>query len=213
MSLTNKIAMVLDIVESAETNLRSAKRMLSEIVGGNNNTASLGKAALLDAQAPVQTDEGKIVEGVFDGQSMNGSDGNVYPVPANYASKSKLILGDVLKLTITNTGSFIYKQIGPAPRKRIVGVLSYENREYKVLSEGTSYKVLLASVTYFKAEPGDNVTIIVPEDEDSEWAAIENVLPDEAELEESASKVKKKKELVGVGADTAGTIEDDDLDF
>jgi hypothetical protein len=41
----------------------------------------------------------------------------------NYASKSKLIPGDVLKLTILPDGSFIYKQIGPVKRKKIVGTL------------------------------------------------------------------------------------------
>ena len=34
-------------------------------------------------------------------QIMIGPDGKNYPVPANYASKSKLIEGDILKLTIT----------------------------------------------------------------------------------------------------------------
>jgi len=29
---------------------------------------------------------GKVIEGVFDGQNMVGSDGKTYPVPANYAS-------------------------------------------------------------------------------------------------------------------------------
>jgi len=209
MSITNKIAMVLDIVESAEKNIRSAKRMLTEIVGGKTSPTTGGPS--LDIAPPVHTDEGKIIEGTFDGQAMNGSDGNVYPVPANYASKSKLIAGDVLKLTINNSGSFIYKQIGPAPRKRIVGILSYENRSYKVLAEGKSYSVLLASVTYFKAEPGDNVTIIVPQDEESEWAAIENVLPEE-EAALSMSAANAKKELVGVGADSQDP-EDEDLDF
>ena len=47
------------------------------------------------------------MEGVFDGQNMMGPDGKKYPVPANYASKSKLVEGDVLKLTISDDGSFI----------------------------------------------------------------------------------------------------------
>jgi hypothetical protein len=45
------------------------------------------------------------------------------------------------------------------------------------MANGRSYKVLLASVTYFKAEIGDKITILVPETGDSDWAAIENVLP------------------------------------
>jgi len=187
MSLTNKVAMALDILESAEANVRSAKRMLSEIVGKD---ISVTDTPLEVKKPAVQGEDGKIVEGAFDGQSMNGYDGNVYPVPANYASKSKLIAGDVLKLTIAANGSFIYKQIGPAPRKRIVGILSYENKEYKVIASGRSYNVLLASVTYFRAEPGDRVTIIVPEKDDSEWAAIENAIPpgEDAEVEAEIQK-------------------------
>ena len=54
---------------------------------------------------------------------MVGSDGKNYPVPANYASKSKLVQGDILKLTIADDGAFLYKQIGPIPRKQVVGKL------------------------------------------------------------------------------------------
>ncbi|MBI5755088.1 hypothetical protein HZA41_02625, partial [Candidatus Peregrinibacteria bacterium] len=102
-----------------------------------------------------------------------------YPVPANYASKSKLIPGDVLKLTISPDGSFLYKQIGPIERRRVTGPLTYEDNQYRVLAEGKAYKVLLASVTYFHAEIGDQIVLVVPAYEDSEWGAIENVLPHE----------------------------------
>ena len=37
-------------------------------------------------------------------------------------------------------------------------------------------RVLFASVTYFKAQPGDQVTMVVPEEGDAEWAAIEAVI-------------------------------------
>lgn len=96
-----------------------------------------------------------------------------YPVPANYASKSKLAQGDILKLTIADDGTFIYKQIGPVPRKKVIGALTQREGHYYVDVEGKEYRVLLASVTYFKTKPGDQVTVIVPEDETAEWAAIE----------------------------------------
>jgi hypothetical protein len=40
------------------------------------------------------------------------------------------------------------------------------------------YRVLLASVTYFKAKPGDQVSINIPDDDsvDVEWAALEAAL-------------------------------------
>ena len=119
---------------------------------------------------------GKIIEGQFDGQNMIGPDGKVYPVPANYASKSKLVEGDTLKLTISNDGSFIYKQIGPVERKKIIAKMSLENGQYVALVGDKNYKVLYASVTYFKAQPGDEVTIVVPANTDAHWAAIEALI-------------------------------------
>ncbi|MGH7241299.1 MAG: hypothetical protein ACREGB_03320, partial [Candidatus Saccharimonadales bacterium] len=120
---------------------------------------------------------GKVIEGVFDGQSMVGSDGKNYPVPANYASKSKLVQGDILKLTIAEDGAFLYKQIGPIPRKQVVGTLKLENGHYFVDVNGKQLRVLLASVTYFKAKPGDQVSVNVPEDDSTaEWAALEAAL-------------------------------------
>lgn len=134
------------------------------------------KAASLE---PVLEEAGsRVIEGVFDGQNMVGPDGKQYSVPANYASKSKLVEGDILKLTITADGTFIYKQIGPAERQRLIGELVRDSGsgEYKVLAGGKSYKVLLASITYFKGDPGDEVIVLVPKDGDSRWAAVENII-------------------------------------
>jgi len=51
-----------------------------------------------------------------------------------------------------------------------------EKGDFKVVADGKTYKVLLASLTYFKAEAGDEVTIVVPKDQPAEWAAVENVI-------------------------------------
>lgn len=176
MAKASKIALLQEMIENAESSLRSAKQLLIEIgVPNDKSKQKLEKSAsqLTTSSSP----EGKIIEGVFDGQNMIGPDKKTHPVPANYASKSKLIPGDVLKLTVQDDGSFVYKQIGPVERKKIVGTLTYEDGQYKVIAEGKTYKVLLASVTYFRAEVGDKITLVVPELEDSDWGAIENVLP------------------------------------
>jgi hypothetical protein len=175
MSQSSKIALLKEILESAEASIRSAKQILTEM-GVKGGKSQYAKTAEKVGSSKSQ-DEMHIIEGVFDGQNMIGPDNKVYSVPANYASKSKLIPGDILKLTITEDGTFLYKQIGPVERKKIIGTLTYDEGQYRVIASGKSYKVLLASVTYFRAEIGDKVTIIVPELEDSEWAAIENVLP------------------------------------
>jgi hypothetical protein len=156
------------LIQEAETNLAAATELLVSLVGGD------------DIVAPVAIDStnlGKVIEGVFDGQNMVGSDSKTYPVPANYASKSKLVQGDILKLTIADDGSFLYKQIGPIPRKQVVGALKLENGHYFVDVNGRDFRVLLASVTYFKAKPGDQVSVNVPEDDsNAEWAALEAAL-------------------------------------
>ena len=184
MSQASKIAIALEMIESAELSLKSAKQVMAEVVGGKKGKEKLAKTAE-GLTKNIAKDEGEetIVEGIFDGQSMLGPDRKSYPVPANYASKSKLVLGDVLKLTITEDGSFLYKQIGPTERRRIVGTLTYDDNQYKVIAEGKAYKVLLASVTYFHGEVGDKVTLVVPALEDSEWGAIENVLPKEDDVD------------------------------
>ena len=118
------------------------------------------------------------LEGVFNGSSMVGDDGKEYAVPPNYSSKSKLVEGDMLKLYIGDRGNFIFKQIGPIERQRIIGNISFdqENGQYTVLAAGRSWKILKASVTYFKAEVGDEAVILVPKNAPSRWAAVENVI-------------------------------------
>lgn len=155
------------LIQEAETNLAAANELLVSLVGEDEQVVSANREESL----------GKIIEGVFDGQTMVGSDGKNYPVPANYASKSKLVQGDILKLTIADDGAFLYKQIGPIPRKQVVGTLKLENGHYIVDVGGKEYRVLLASVTYFKAKPGDQVSVNVPEDDsNAEWAALEAAL-------------------------------------
>src|SRR3989338_8046893 len=155
------------LITEAETSLAAAKELLVSLVGDDKVLTKKVKEDSL----------GKVIEGVFDGQNMVGSDGKTYPVPANYASKSKLVQGDILKLTIADDGSFMYKQIGPVPRKQVVGVLEQKDGHYFVTVGKKQYRVLLASVTYFKAKAGDQVSVDVPEeDENAEWAALEAAL-------------------------------------
>ena len=155
------------LINEAETNLGAAKELLVSMLGDEE----------LPDRTPSEDITGKIIEGVFDGQTMHDADGKSYPVPANYASKSKLIEGDILKLTIAEDGSFIYKQIGPVARRQIIGTLTHHDGAYYVEAGGREYRVLLASVTFFRINVGDQVSIVVPEDNrEAEWAAVEAAL-------------------------------------
>lgn len=155
------------LLGEAETNLAAARELLTSLVGEDPVVAASQREEVA----------GKVIEGVFDGQNMLGPDGKTYPVPANYASKSKLVQGDILKLTIADDGGFIYKQIGPVPRKQVIGTLLQHDGSYFVEVAGKEYRILLASVTYFKGQVGDQVSVVLPEDEtDVEWAALEAAL-------------------------------------
>jgi hypothetical protein len=180
---SGKIQALRDMIMNAERTIQSARAMLLQIEGK--------KKTGRPRKDPDQG-EGTVVQGTFDGQFMSGADGKQYPVPANYASKSKLVEGDMLKLTITPDGSFLYKQVGPVERRHAIGIVSQDDRgNYQIVADGKLYRVLLASVTYFKLTPGDEVAILLPRDMEATFASIENVLQKGALVAEEAHTAAK----------------------
>jgi len=164
-------------LQAAEEQLKRLHEQLSGMGIKPNQAATSPKpSAKQTTYQNADPAAGKIIEGVFDGQNMMGPGDKTYPVPANYASKSKLVEGDILKLTISEDGSFIYKQIGPIERKKLIGKITLQDGTYMVEAGGKLYHVLFASVTYFKAQPGDEVTVVIPADRVASWAAIEAVI-------------------------------------
>lgn len=158
---------VKGLLDQAEKQIRSARHLLFEDLYRDQASQLPTVEASGDAT---------IVEGIFDGEQMVAQDGKKYAVSVNYASKSKLVAGDVLKLTIAKDGTFVYKQIGPIDRQHLIGTLEEAGGNYFVKVGAKNYNVLLASVTYYKVKIGERVTIIVPKSEESDWAALENVL-------------------------------------
>ncbi|MBU0597622.1 hypothetical protein KKF61_01345, partial [Patescibacteria group bacterium] len=174
----NKLDQIRKLIETAHVSLVSARQLLDQVVGKKvENTGGVIEMAKELGKEETDGSE-KIIEGIFDGQNMIGPDGKQYSIPANYASKSKLVVGDTLKLTIKEDGTFLYKQIGPVDRNRLVGVLAKDDitDEYRVVVGEQAFKVLLASVTYFKGDAGDEVVILVPKGKEVEWAAVENII-------------------------------------
>lgn len=158
------------LITDAETNLAAAKELLMSVLGD-------GEAIVAPRDTVADSPEGTVIEGVFDGQIMLGPNGKNYPVPANYASKSKLVEGDIMKLTIAPDGKFLYKQIGPVERKTVIGTLVNRGDQYFVEVNGKEYKILYASVTYFRLKTGDQVSVTIPADDgDASWAAVESSL-------------------------------------
>ncbi|MEK7648451.1 MAG: hypothetical protein AAB400_00850 [Patescibacteria group bacterium] len=176
-SLTHALE-ALKVLQSTHTVQQST---IKEITATQSVLMKETIAATLVDLSPSKDDiripEQKIIEGVFNGEAMIDAFGRVYSVPANYASKSKLIEGDSMKLTMSPSGSFIYKQIGPAERQRLIGTLEQsDSRDYSVRIGERRWRVLTASITYYKGVHGDEVIVLVPKSAQSTWAAVENII-------------------------------------
>jgi len=178
MSKGKKIQELESLVYNLEVELQKTKTILGELSGKKKPKSTDHSLKASQMGSEDNNEEGIVVEGVFNGQIMIGPDGKQYSVPANYASKSKLVEGDLLKLTIDKDGSFIFKQIAPVDRTRLVGhlVKDKETEEFVALAGDKIYKLLMASITYFKGSEGDEVVILVPKDAEGVWAAVENII-------------------------------------
>lgn len=175
-----KLKAVHSILANIKQSLQQVEEMVRDIEEGKSEMTDedMERLEMTPKSSGIEGDLGRIIEGVFDGYQMIGPDGTKYSVPANYASKSKLVEGDLLKLTIAPDGSFIYKQIRPIERDRMMGKLvrDKETSEYRVLVDKKLFKVLLASVTYYRGAIGDQVVILTPQGGVSSWAAIDNII-------------------------------------
>lgn len=172
----SKIKLINQLIKNTRENIdKISKLMEGQITPEEEERISVGQS--IDNDSDNTDPDSRVIEGVFDGEGMIGPDGKQYSVPANYASKSKLVEGDILKLSITNNGTFIYKQIAPIERARKVGILEQNvNGNFTVNAESKKWKVLTASVTYYKGDIGDEVIVLVPKSGESKWGAVDNIV-------------------------------------
>lgn len=156
-------------IELAEQQLKKAKSILHHI-----SPQDMPETAIKKPEAKSHDS----VAGVFDGFHMIGEDKKKYPVPLNYASKTKLIPGDQLKLTIMTDGGLIYKVLKLAERKHMKAVLSknHEGKYVAMTSDGHTYFLNQAAVTFYKWFSGDDLFIIVNADDSGTFAAIEAII-------------------------------------
>lgn len=142
----DKLALIRQSLAAAESSIKTAKQLLSELeTGGIKPSAK---------DLPGET-------GMFDGTNMVTAKGEVHPIPANYASKSLLVIGDTLKL-VEEDGEKRFKQIEHVKRHKTTGILHKKDGKFKVITPEGSYNVLGASIEHFKGEVGDEVTLQLP---------------------------------------------------
>lgn len=175
MKNKNQIKAIKDFIITAEKSLKNAKKLLTDLI--KDNELDLNKTVNLDTSGlhSYNSENSQIIEWVFTGEDMYGVDGNKYPIPANYASKSKIVQGDKLKLTIAANGKMLYKQILPIERETIIWLLSEDKWKYQAVANWKTYDLLTAAVTHCWANIWDSLVLIIPKWKDATFAAIDNV--------------------------------------
>jgi hypothetical protein len=177
---SKKIETALSLIEVAEKNLKNAKEILQSLAQDpNQKTASVSQTDNRPVAPRNREEEGalEVVEGYFDGENVIGDNGQIYPVPQNYASKTQLVIGDRMKWIMTPTRE-IFKLIQPATRKRVTGTFTIEGENYVVLVDEypAPIKILKASATYamknLGLNIGDEVAIYVPQDATPTWGPL-----------------------------------------
>ncbi|MFH0951103.1 MAG: hypothetical protein V1765_01375 [bacterium] len=181
----NKLMAIKHLADNVQASAKQLSELLSTYVADQEikpakpvTEQTAVQTAPIQYSTPAKPEEtGRIIEGLFNGEKMIGPDGQLYDVPVNYASKSKLVEGDMLKLIITERGTFVYKQIQPVDRVRIVGILEQgpTGESYATVND-RRWRILGASVSYFHGQPGDEVIMLIPQEGSSRWAAVENII-------------------------------------
>jgi hypothetical protein len=169
-----KIKALRDLIHSAQNSIHSAKKILNSLLWEDEENDMWLST---DGLSTYTSGDDRVVEGVFTGESMLGSDGNMYPVPQNYASKSLLVQWSKLKALIHPSGKIVYKIIGEIPYESKVGIITKNGEKYQITTEVRTYNVLLAAITFHHCDVWDTVSIRVPEWKDATYAVIESIIP------------------------------------
>jgi hypothetical protein len=169
-----KIKALRDLIHSAQNSIQSAKKILNSLLG-EDSSDELDLST--DGLSTYSSGDIQVVEWVFTGENMLGPDGNTYPVPQNYASKSLLVQGSKLKAMIEPNGKIKYKIIGEIPFDSHLGIIVKNGEKYQINTDTKSYNVLVAAITFHKCDVGDTVSVRVPAGKDATYAVIESVIP------------------------------------
>lgn len=170
---------IKDFIVTSEKSLKSAKKLLNDLAKDNdidlNSEVDLSTSWLHS----YSDDNNKIIEWVFTWEQMLWSDNKNYPIPVNYASKSKMVQWDKLKLTISSDWKMTYKQISPIDREIKTGLVTKDEWKFQVVCEWDTYDLLTAAVTHFKVEIWDSISVLLPKWKKASFAAIEAIIPKE----------------------------------
>ncbi|MEK7610944.1 MAG: hypothetical protein AAB486_01045 [Patescibacteria group bacterium] len=174
-----QLKLIMQSLLAAETSIGLAKQLLSAYggipVGGGQVSPNPRFQPRPDRDNRPSTRDLPGIIGKYDGENMISGDGKSFPVPGNYAGKSKLVYGDTLKLMDTPEGGKLFKQIEKVNRKRLEAKLAKKDGKWVVVTEsGATYKTLGTNVEFLGGKEGDLVAVLIPDDNPkSPYAAID----------------------------------------
>ncbi len=175
-----------ELINNAEKSLHHAKNLMTQLVGKKPLPALEDEDVSATAGLHVyKHGKSQVIEGIFNGKDMIGVDKKTYPVPANYASKSKIVEGSKLKVTIKGDGSFQYKIIDEIPYDTTTGTIIKDGDHFVIICQSGIYQVIPASVTYLQARVGDRVSIRIPHGIKATYATIDALVPSDLGLVEA----------------------------
>ena len=147
-----QIQFINQALSQATANLAQAKSLMHELEES------------LSSVLPSSRDLPGII-GKFDGTYLVTDDGKKFQVPENYASKSKLVFGDTLKMIEDVSGGMAtFKQIERVARATLTGVLVKKDGKFVAVTSDGSHSLIAAAVSFHHGVEGDEVKVIVPED-------------------------------------------------
>lgn len=179
----NNLELIRQALGAAESSIKLARQLLGNLEGTG-------------IEAKPKAKELPGVTGIFDGENMVSEDGQSFPVPANYASKSMLVVGDTLKL-VDEGKEKRFKQIEHVKRHKTNGILTKKDGKWKVITPEGSYKVLPAAVAHFGADISSEVTLHLPANNLTvPYGAIEvvNKKTSSSKAEDSKDKISQPKQ-------------------
>ena len=175
-----KIQAIFDFIEAADKSINAAKKILITIWNEKDLKAPLDFD--INGLYAYKDDDVKIVEWVFTWIDMLGADWNIYPVPQNYASKSMMVQWSRLKAIISSNWKINYKIIKEMPYKTIKAILAKEWDNFQAITWWKVFNLLVAPISFMKANIWDTIAIRIPENKDATYAALESVIHEDKKL-------------------------------
>lgn len=139
----DKIQLLNQALNSATASLNLAKQLLAEVERGGGMAESPG------------------LVGKYDGMFMVTEAGKKYPVPDNYAAKTKLVYGDKLKM-IEGPEGRRFKLLEEVERAEGEAQLAVKDGHFEALGKDGSYKLIQGAVRYWNGAEGDKLKILLP---------------------------------------------------